>query len=153
MRRYNNVESDIEEESPTAELERTLNILLPIRRQRLSRSERLQREQERALRQVQEQEEQAEVTLVEEQQRYREIRDSFDDNNLGQQRTYQLERAIQHEQQASDRVGEQRNHLLHLGIEEEAQQQRVVEAQQETRLRQRDVEKLEYLLEQVGGLA
>lgn len=50
MRRHTLPEPDYDENADGEMLARTLNLLLPIRRQRLSRSERQQREAENALR-------------------------------------------------------------------------------------------------------
>lgn len=149
MRRHSPPEPEAEIDAAAAELHRTLNLLLPIRRQRLSRSERQQRIQEQALHAVEDETRQTEQRLTEKRSDYQQIRATFMQNNGGvQQQKFLLERALQAEQQAAERVDNERLNLHQLAQQKVEQQQRVAQAQQETRLRQRDVEKLEYLLEQ-----
>lgn len=149
MRRHSPPEPEAEVDAAAAELHRTLNLLLPIRRQRLSRSERQQRAEEQALQAVIEETHQTEQRLAEKRGAYQQIRATFMQNNGGvQQQKFLLERALQSEQQAAEQVDNERLSLHQLAQQQIEQQQRVEQAQQETRLRQRDVEKLEYLLEQ-----
>jgi len=149
MRRHLPPEPEAEIDAAAAELQRTLNLLLPIRRQRLSRSERQQRAEEQALQAVVEETQQTEQRLTEKRGAYQQIRATFMQNNGGvQQQKFLLERALQTEQQAAEQVDNERLSLHQLAQQQSEQQQRLEQAQQETRLRQRDVEKLEYLLEQ-----
>ena len=149
MRRYANPEPEPVADAAAEELRRTLNLLLPIRRQRLNRSEREQREREQALRQLEEQTERAGEQLNERRLGYRQLRAGFTQQNCGvRQASYLLERALEQEQQALKKVhsGELKMQELHQA--QLARQHRVAEARQQTRLRQREVEKLEFLLQQ-----
>lgn len=149
MRRHSMPEPEAETDASAAELQRTLQLLLPIRRQRLSRSERQQREQEQALRAVVDKTVHTERKLDEKKGEYQQIRAGFMQQNAGvQQAKFRLERALQSEQQAAEEVDRQRLSLHELAEQQQQQQQRVEQAQRETRLRLRDVEKLEYLLQQ-----
>lgn len=149
MRRHSPPEPEAEIDAAAAELQRTLHLLLPIRRQRLSRSERQQREQEQALQAVFEESRQTERRLTEKRDAYQQLRATFMQTNGGvQQQKFLLERALQAEQQAAELVDSECLNLHQLAQQKVEQQQRVEQAQQETRLRQREVEKLEYLLEQ-----
>lgn len=149
MRRHSPPEPEAEIDAAAAELHRTLHLLLPIRRQRLSRSERQQRAQEQALQAVLEETCQTERRLTEKREAYQQLRATFMQTNGGvQQQKFLLERALQAEQQAAELVDSERLNLHQLAQQKVEQQQRVEQAQQETRLRQREVEKLEYLLEQ-----
>jgi len=143
MRRPINPEADLAETSANAELQQTFALLLPIRRQRLSRSERAQREQERALREANSQREAAEMQLEVCQQRYHQLRDSFAAGVQPQQRLMQ---GLNKERTANDaRQGQQRQ-LEQCQQRQTEQQQRLAQAQQETLARQRELEKLEYLI-------
>lgn len=149
MRRYANPEPEPVADAAAAELRRTLDLLLPIRRQRLNRSERQQREREQALRQLAEKTTRADEHLDESRQDYRELKAGFAQQNCGvRQASYLLERALEQEQQALKKVHSSRLELQALHQAQLAQQQCVEEARQETRLRQREVEKLEFLLQQ-----
>lgn len=149
MRRHSLPEPEAEIDAAAAELQRTLNLLLPVRRQRLSRSERQQRAQEQALQSLVDETRQTEQRLTEKRSVYQQIRTAFMQKNGGiQQEKFLLERALQAEQQAAGLVDNERLTLHQLAQQQVEQQQRVEQARQETRLRQRDVEKLEYLLQQ-----
>lgn len=149
MRRHTLPEPDYDENADGEMLARTLNLLLPIRRQRLSRSERQQREAEKALRALDAKTTEAEQQLRQKQHDYQQRRDAFATENCGKhQAKYRLERAIEQEQQAAGRVDAVRQTLQQLAQQRAAQAEQVALAQQETRQRQRDVEKLDYLLQQ-----
>ncbi|WP_034913231.1 MULTISPECIES: hypothetical protein [Erwinia] len=149
MRRHANPEPEIEADAAAIELQKTLNMLLPIRRQRLNRSERQQREQERALQQVIDKTAEGEVRLTQRQQDYQQIRQGFDGKNRGiSQAKFRLDRALESEHQALERVDNERLGLHQLAVEQRERQSKVEQAQQETRLRMREMEKLEYLLQQ-----
>jgi len=149
MRRHANPEPEPAADPASQELKRTLNLLLPIRRQRLNRSERQQREQEQALRQLEQQTDEGLVQLSAQQQGYQQLKTAFARDNCGvRQASYRLERAVQKEQRALKDVQQQQLRLHALKQDHLEQQTRVEEAQQETRQRQREVEKLSYLLQQ-----
>lgn len=149
MRRRINVEADIAETSAAEELQKTFALLLPIRRQRLNRSERQQREQEQALRRADQQCDTAQQQLGVCQQHYQQLRDSFAN---GMRKQEQLQQGLAHERQAGDAVQGKKRELAHCQQQQTAQQQRLERAQQETRSRQRDVEKLEYLMQESEAL-
>lgn len=152
MRRHSQPEPEEEVDASAAELQRTLNLLLPIRRQRLNRSERQQREQEQALQAVKDKTTLTEQHLAERQGDYQQIRSTFMHNNGGvQQAKFRLERALQAEQQAADKVDNERLNLHQLAEQQQHQQVQVEHARQATRQRQREVEKLEYLLQEAFG--
>ncbi|WP_067705456.1 hypothetical protein [Erwinia sp. ErVv1] len=149
MRRHANPEPELTTDPSAVELQHTLNLLLPIRRQRLSRSERQQREQERALRTLIDKKAEADERLAGRQQDYQQVRRAFDGQNCGvRQEKFRLERALQQEQQAAERVGRERMNIDQLAQQHGEQQVKVEQAQQETRRRLREAEKLEYLLQQ-----
>ncbi|WP_380184345.1 type III secretion protein [Kalamiella sp. sgz302252] len=149
MRRYVNPEPEPAADATAEELRRTLNLLLPIRRQRLNRSEREQREREQALRELEEQTARAGEQLHERQLGYRQLRAGFAQQNCGvRQASYLLERSLEQEQQALKKVHSGELKMQELNQAQLAQQQRVAEARQQTKLRQREVEKLEFLLQQ-----
>lgn len=149
MRRYVNPEPEPVADVAAVELRRTLDLLLPIRRQRLNRSERQQREQEQTLRQLETQTDRAGEQLNERRQGYQQLRAGFAAQNCGvRQASYLLERALEQEQQALKKVHSGQLKLHELTQAQHDQQQRVEAARQETRQRQRDVEKLEFLLQQ-----
>lgn len=149
MRRHINIESDIAETSATAELQKTFALLLPIRRQRLSRSERLQREQERVLREADQRIVSAQQQLEVRQNEYQQVRANF---RAGRQQQSKLVRRLDNEREAGEAVQGQ-SHQLDTSVQYKAeQQQRLAEAQQETLLRQRELEKLEYLISENEGL-
>jgi len=149
MRRLANPEPEPAVDATAQELRRTLDLLLPIRRQRLNRSERQLREQEQALRQLEEQRARADEQLHERQQRYQQLKAGFAQQNCGvRQASYLLERALEQEQQALKNVHGGRLTLQEIDRAQLERQQHVEEARQETRQRQREVEKLEFLLQQ-----
>lgn len=152
MRRHSQPEPEEEVEASAVELQRTLNLLLPIRRQRLNRSERQQREQEQALQLVNEKTSLTEQRLAERQGDYQQIRQAFMHHHGGvRQEKFRLERALQNEQQAAEKVDNERLSLHQLAEQQLHQQAQVENARQETRQRQREVEKLEYLLQEAFG--
>lgn len=149
MRRHANPEPEPVVDTVAVELQRTLNMLLPIRRQRLNRSERQQREHEQRLTQLETQTDRAGERLNEYQQGYQQLRAGFAAQNCGvHQAIYLLEHALEQEQQALKKVHGERLTLEELAQARLVQQQHVEAARQETRQRQRDVEKLEFLLQQ-----
>lgn len=149
MRRHINLASDIPEVSATEELQKTFALLLPIRRQRLSRSERVQREQERALKTAEQQIVTAQQQLEESQHIYQELRNSF---TFDRKKSGQLNQTIDNERRAGEEVQGKQSQLTQSQQNKTQQQQRLTEAQQETRMRQRDLEKLEYLIRESEGL-
>jgi len=153
MRRHPPPDNDIIEPDTAAGLQQAFSLLLPIRRQRLRRSERLQREAEQALRDAERHTGEAEVLLEQAQARYRTLRDSFaQKHQAGVQKQERLVEGLAHERQASDAVFGQRNQLQQCRTQQVEQLHQVQHAQQQTQARLRDVEKLEYLMEHSEAL-
>lgn len=153
MRRHPLPDNDIIPDDSGAELQRAFALLLPIRRQRLRRSERLQREAEQALRETERRSAEAQEQLEAAQQHYQQLRDSFAEHHqAGLQKQERLVEGLTHERQASDAVSGQRNQLQQCRTQQVTQQEQVQHAQQQTQARLRDVEKLEYLMEHSEAL-
>lgn len=147
MRRHPLPDHDITTEESSTELQQAFSLLLPIRRQRLRRSERLQRQAEQALCETQRQSAETEQQLEVAQQHYQQLRDSFAGHHQsGLQKQERLIGGLIRERQASDAVSGQRNQLQQCRAQQVMQQQQVQHAQQQTQARLRDVEKLEYLM-------
>ncbi|MFX0568475.1 type III secretion protein [Kosakonia cowanii] len=153
MRRHPLPDNDIITDDGSAELQQAFSLLLPIRRQRLRRCERLQRQAEQALRETQRQSAEAEQQLAAAQQHYQQLRESFAEHHQsGLQKQERLVEGLTEERQASDAVSGQRNQLQQCRTQQATQQQQVQHAQQQTQARLRDVEKLEYLMEHSEAL-
>ncbi len=147
MRRHPLPDHDITTDEGSAELQQAFSLLLPIRRQRLRRCERLQRQAEQALCETQRQSAEAELQLEAAQQHYQQLRDSFAGHHQsGLQKQEHLVGGLARERQASDEVSGQRNQLQQCRAQQVMQQQQVQHTQQQTQARLRDVEKLEYLM-------
>ncbi|MDH2913014.1 type III secretion protein [Kosakonia sp. HypNH10] len=153
MRRHPLPDNDIITDDGSAELQQAFSLLLPIRRQRLRRCERLQRQAEQALRETQRQSAEAEQQLAAAQQHYQQLRESFAEHHQsGLQKQERLVEGLTEERQASDAVSGQRHQLQQCRTQQVTQQQQVQHAQQQTQARLRDVEKLEYLMEHSEAL-
>ncbi|WP_213989500.1 hypothetical protein [Sodalis sp. dw_96] len=146
MRRYSLVEPDLVADPATAELERAVNILLPIRRLRLNRTERLQREQERELQSADARSAKASRALQAQQARYQGLKERFDAENQGRRQCQEsLMKTLAKERHESDNVTYIRTQLDQLQQYRQQQQTRVEQAQREAGLRRHQVEKLDYL--------
>ncbi len=146
MRRYSFVESDIVADPATAELARAVNILLPIRRLRLNRTERLQREQERELQSADARSAKTSQALLAQQARYQGLKARFNAENQGRRQGKEsLMKTLAEEQHESDNVARIRTQLDQLQQYRLQQQTRVEQARRETGLRRREVEKLDSL--------
>lgn len=153
MRRHPLPDNDIIAPDASDTLAQAFALLLPIRRQRLRRSERLQREAEQALRETERHTAQTEQQLDEAQQAYQALREGFAEHHqAGVQKQEHLMEGLAHERQANDAVSGQRNQLQQYRHQHVTQQQQMQHAQQQTRARQREVEKLEYLIEHSEAL-
>jgi len=147
MRHHPQPDHDRLTDEGSAELQQALSLLLPIRRQRLRRCERVQRQAEQALLETQRQSADAEQQLDAAQQHYQQLRDDFARRHQsGRQKQEHLVGGLTRERQASDAVSGQRNQLQACRTAQVTQQQQVQHAQQQTQARLRDVEKLEYLM-------
>ncbi|QKJ86339.1 hypothetical protein PMPD1_1380 [Paramixta manurensis] len=148
MRRHVDVETPPEADAQALELHNVLKVLLPIRKQRLSRSERLQRQQQQQLQVCHQQHHDGEQLLQGQSQRYQETVAAFVPQHQGKiEPLNELRDALQTEQQQRDDVLRQRQQIVVLENATQAQQQRVDEALQVVQRCQRDVEKIEYLLQ------
>lgn len=153
MRRHPLPDDDIIATDTGADLQQAFALLLPIRRQRLRRSERQQREAEQALRETEQQISENEQQLEAAQQHYQQLRANFaGQHQAGLQKQERLQQGLAQERQASDEVSGQRNQLSQRRTQQVNQQQQVQHAQQQTQARLRDVEKLEYLIEHSEAL-
>ena len=152
MRRHPQPDNDIEPDDAD-DLQQAFALLLPIRRQRLRRSERQQRETERALREAENHRLSAETALENGQQAYQTLREGFADRHqAGVQKQEQLMQGLAQERHASEAVARQRGQLARSHQTMQDQQHALRQAQQETQARLRDVEKLEYLMQQSEAL-
>ncbi|MCX3310412.1 type III secretion protein [Pantoea vagans] len=147
MRHHPQPEHDIITDDGGAELQQAFSLLLPIRRQRLRRCERLQRQAEQALSDMQRQTDEAEQQLDTARQHYQQLREGFAGHHQsGLQKQEHLVGGLIRERQASDAVSGQRHQLQQRRAQQVTQQQQVQHARQQTQARLRDVEKLEYLM-------
>lgn len=147
MRHHPLPDHDTLPDETNRELEQAFSLLLPIRRQRLRRCERLQRQAEQVLRETECQAAEAESQLDAARQHYQQLRESFAGRHQsGLQKQERLVGGLAREREASEAVNEQRTQLQQCRTEQVTQQQQVQHAQQQTQARLRDVEKLEYLM-------
>lgn len=149
MRRHRNLDDDIPVEDAGAALQQAFALLLPIRRQRLRRSERAQREADRALRDTVTRSDQLAEQLAEQQTRYLALRDGFAERHLAvTQKQERLMQGLTQERGACDAVAGHKNALVQCQRLTEVQTAQLEEARRETQARQRDVEKLEYMIQE-----
>ncbi|WJV60714.1 type III secretion protein [Pectobacteriaceae bacterium CE70] len=134
-------------DSAAQALNATLNQLMPIRRQRLSRAERQLRQEEQELLRIEHALRKHQQHLAQQQDNYQRHRETFRRQAVGKTQTLeslknQLEEEQKHIRQVHAQIllctDWQKNYL--------AQQQRVSDAREGTRLNQKAVEKLEFLL-------
>lgn len=147
MRRHIDTEMPADIDPREQELQRVLSVLLPIRKQRLNRSERLQRKQKQQLQQSQQTYHHSTQQLQQSQQRYQQTVDAFAEAHQGKSEPQsQLYDAINTEQrQRTDMLSQQQQVTL---LQQDMQKQQLLtdDAQREVQRNQRDVEKIEYLL-------
>lgn len=152
MRRHPQPDSETEF-TDADDLQQAFALLLPIRRQRLRRSERLQRETERALHEAERQCDSAQTALENGRQAYLALREGFADRHqTGVQKQERLMQGLEQERHASDAVAERQGELTRYRQEASDKEQQLRQAQQETQARLRDVEKLEYLMQHSEAL-
>lgn len=151
MRRHIDTETPADIDPREQELQRVLSVLLPIRKQRLNRSERLQRKQKQQLQQSQQTYHHGTQQLQQSQQRYQQTVDTFAKAHQGKSEPQrQLYDAINTEQrQRTDLLCQQQQVTL---LQQDMQKQQLLtdDAQREVQRNQRDVEKIEYLLKISG---
>ncbi|MDX6915035.1 type III secretion protein [Pectobacterium carotovorum] len=130
-----------------AELQTVLNLLMPIRRQRLSRSERQQRQEEQQLIRIAEQQRHHQKQVDALQQASQTQRDQFTRETLGQRQTLEnLKKRLAAEQRLLGDIATETQQVRASQQQHRDQQRQVDNARDATRQCQKAVEKLEYLL-------
>lgn len=135
-------------EDPAAGLRAAFALLLPIRRQRLRRSERQQRQHEQQLERLRAEEKAASQQLTQRQSDYQTLRAGFDAAYLGHQPLSQLQRGLQKEGKAAEAVQHQRLAVRDSAAQCAMQSEQLAAARMETQQRQRELEKLEMLMQE-----
>lgn len=148
MRQRINAIEEPAAEDAAAGLREAFALLLPIRRQRLRRSERQQRQHEQQLARLQAEEQAANQQLAQQQSDYQTLRAGFDAAYLGHQPLSQLQRGLQQEDRAAEAVQRQRQVIRENAAQRAIQSEQLTEARRETRQRQRELEKLEMLMQE-----
>ncbi|KML67151.1 hypothetical protein [Pectobacterium peruviense] len=130
-----------------AELQSVLNLLMPIRRQRLSRSERQQRQEEQQLIRIAEQQRHHQQQVEALQQASHTQRDAFARETQGQRQTLEhLKKHLAAEQRLLGEIATEAQQVQATQQQHDDQQRQVDDARNATRQCQKAVEKLEYLL-------
>lgn len=148
MRRHVDAETPPEDDAQAIELQKILKVLLPIRKQRLSRSERQQRQQEQQLLLSQQALSKGEQKLADDQQRYQMTTAAFLPAHQGKDISLiALNGAIDDEKQQRNDMLHQQQQVEILDSATQKEQLRSEEALRNVQRCQRDVEKIEYLLQ------
>ncbi|MEH2921548.1 type III secretion protein [Samsonia erythrinae] len=130
-----------------AELQSVLNLLMPIRRQRLSRSERQQRQEEQRLVKIAEQQHHHQQQVDALRQASQTQRDQFVRETHGQSQTLEnLKKHLAAEQHLLSEIATQTQQVQATQQQHREQQRQVDDARYATRQCQKAVEKLEFLL-------
>lgn len=130
-----------------AELQTVLNLLMPIRRQRLSRSERQQRQEEQQLIRIAEQQRRHQQQVEALRQASQTQRDQFARDTQGQCQTLEnLKKNLAAEQRLLGEIATETQQVQATQQQHRDQQRQVYHARDATRQCQKAVEKLEYLL-------
>ena len=154
MRHPVETESPDQPDAQALALQEALHILLPIRRQRLRRSEQKQREQQQLLSQQNQSLVQGEQLALGQQQAWQQSQADFVEHHTGVlQPLNVLQLGIEQEQSCRLALVQQQLHNQQLVQQIEQQQENVHSARQDVQRCQREVEKLEYLLEQQGRMS
>ncbi|RQM39583.1 type III secretion system protein [Erwinia psidii] len=124
-------------------LQQALNVLMPIRRQRLNRAQRLQRQQQAGLQQAQTEQQAHEEQLVQDQQHYQQQRERLQQQSSKEK----LTRHLNNEMSALQAVGQQQQQCHQAERACEKASFELEQATQWAREQQKAVEKLEYLSE------
>lgn len=132
-----------QQNSPQESLQQTLSVLLPIRRQRLNRAQRLQRQQQTLLAGAEAQQQAEEQRLVQDRQHYQQQCERLQQHSSREK----LNRHVNNEMSALQAVGQQQQRCRQ--AERTCQQAAfaLVQATQQARMQQKAVEKLAYLSE------
>ncbi|MCU1788141.1 type III secretion protein [Pectobacterium polaris] len=130
-----------------AELQTVLNLLMPIRRQRLSRSERQQRQEEQQLTRIAEQQRHHQQQVEALRQASQTQRDQFARETQGQSQTLEnLKKRLAAEQRLLGEIATETQQVQATQQQHHDQQRQVDHARDTTHQCQKAVEKLEYLL-------
>ncbi|MEQ9885791.1 type III secretion protein [Pectobacterium zantedeschiae] len=130
-----------------AELQSVLNLLMPIRRQRLSRSERQQRQEEQQLIRIAEQQRHHQQQVEALRQASHTQRDEFVRETRGQRQTLEhLKKHLAAEQRLLSEIAAETQQVQATQQQHDNQRRQVDDARNTTRQCQKAVEKLEYLL-------
>ncbi|TKY83834.1 type III secretion protein [Pectobacterium polonicum] len=130
-----------------AELQGVLNQLMPIRRQRLSRSERQQRQEEQQLIRIAEQQRHHQQQVEVLRQASHTQRDQFAQETQGQRQTLEnLKKHLAAEQRLLGEIAAEAQQVQATQQQHDDQQRQVDHARHTTCQCQKAVEKLEYLL-------
>ncbi|WP_437216875.1 type III secretion protein [Pectobacterium sp. LFLA-215] len=130
-----------------AELQTVLNLLMPIRRQRLSRSERQQRQEEQQLKRIAQQQQHHEQQVELLRQASQAQRDQFATETQGQRHTLEnLKKRLAAEQRLLSAIATETQQAQATQQQHHDQQRQVDHARDATRQCQKAVEKLDYLL-------
>jgi multidrug resistance efflux pump len=154
MRRHIDAETPLSPDPQQVSLEQVLNTLLPIRRRRLRHCEREQRQHEQHLRRCQQAVELGEQQLAEQKIGYLQLRNDFVPQHAGvTQPLNDLRETLDVEKTTRAGVIQQIQRTQQLQEEVQQQQARLNDAQLAVQRCQRDIEKMEYLLNQNQGNA
>lgn len=154
MRRHIDAETPLSPDPQRVALEQVLNTLLPIRRRRLRHCEREQRQHEQQLQRCRVAVEDGHQRLEEKKIGYLQLRNDFVPQHAGvTQPLNDLRETLDVEKTTRAGVIQQIQHTHQLQEEVQQQQARLNDAQLAVQRCQRDIEKMEYLLNQNQGNA
>lgn len=139
------IEDELEQQDSQLEsLQQALNVLMPIRRQRLSRAQRQQRQHQTRLAEAQAQQQAEEEQLVQDQQHYQLQRERLQQQQSSREK---LTRHVNNELSALQAVGQQQQQCQQAEQSCHQAAYALEQATEWTREQQKAVEKLEYLSE------
>lgn len=154
MRRHIDAETPLSPDPQRVALEQVLTTLLPIRRRRLRQREREQRQHEQQLKRCREAVERGNDLLEEKKIGYLQLRNDFVPQHAGViQPLNDLRETLDAEKNNRAGVIQQIQQTHRLQEEAEQQEERLTAAQLAVQRCQRDIEKMEYLLNQNQGNA
>ncbi|GME46544.1 MULTISPECIES: type III secretion system protein [unclassified Pantoea] len=133
-----------QQDSQLESLQQALNVLMPIRRQRLSRAQRQQRQQQALLAEAEAQQQAAAEQLLQEQQHYQLQRDRLQQQQSSREK---LTRHVNNALSALQAVGQQQQQCQQAKQNCQQAAYALEQATEWTREQQKAVEKLEYLSE------
>jgi hypothetical protein len=138
-----NEDDQLPQESPTESLQQTLRILIPIRRQRFNRAQRLQRQQQTQLAEAEAQQQAAERRLTQNQLHYQRQRERLQQQSCREKLTAQ----VNTERTALQAVGQQQQRCQQAEHACGHAASALAQASKYAREQQKALEKLEYLSE------